>query len=466
MTVPHPAAVGSLGPHFIRFAEARSGKPLRWWQRLVATRLLEHDADEVLVWEQLVLSMARQLGKSWLLRELMLWRIHQGDRFGEPQDCLHTGKDIAVCKEVQRPGRIWARAQPDLYKVREVNGQESIEYLPDGSRWMLKAKGAPYGYGVSMAAIDEAWKVTQDQIDDGITPTLVERAQTQTLLISTAHRLAEGLMVNARRQALEQLEDGDGALLIEWSAPAGAALDDVRTWRQASPHWTPKRERLIGQQHQAAQTGELRDPDEPDPLESFKAQWLNQWPTKRFSGDQLLPTGRWGQLVEAGLPEYGPLWVAVEDAHGHGAAVAAAARTVDGRIEVDGWTFDDWDHAIDWALRLGEHRKIRQLLVGASMLSRVAPGTAPSPVPAGSARPGRAWRCSATSPRQEVSFTSPAPASSTTPSSRHASGRSRQGCNSFCRRNHTWCGRWCGLLVRRTSRRRCPPSGKRVYGGL
>src|SRR5262245_13588533 len=43
MTVPHPRAVGSLGPAFIAWAEQRSGRPLRWWQRLVATRLLEVD---------------------------------------------------------------------------------------------------------------------------------------------------------------------------------------------------------------------------------------------------------------------------------------------------------------------------------------------------------------------------------------------------------------------------------------
>src|SRR5262252_5359398 len=34
MTVPHPRAVGSLGPQFIRWAERRSGRRLRWWQRL------------------------------------------------------------------------------------------------------------------------------------------------------------------------------------------------------------------------------------------------------------------------------------------------------------------------------------------------------------------------------------------------------------------------------------------------
>jgi hypothetical protein len=89
--------------------------------------MLEVDADGRLVWETAVVSTARQVGKSWWLRELCLWRIHQSDRFGEPQDVLHTGKDLAVCKEVQRPARIWAKGRPDAYRVREVNGQEEIE---------------------------------------------------------------------------------------------------------------------------------------------------------------------------------------------------------------------------------------------------------------------------------------------------------------------------------------------------
>src|SRR5262245_24631144 len=45
MTVPHPNAVDSLGAEFIGFAEKRTGRSLRWWQRLVATRLLELDAE-------------------------------------------------------------------------------------------------------------------------------------------------------------------------------------------------------------------------------------------------------------------------------------------------------------------------------------------------------------------------------------------------------------------------------------
>ena len=154
------------------YAETRTGKALRWWQHLAVARLLEHDDAGRLVWDEAVISLARQLGKSWLLRELAMWRLHQGDRFGESQDVVHTGKDVAICKEVQRPARIWAKQHTDAYKVREVNGQEEIERLADGSRWMLRAKDSVYGYAASLAIVDEAWKVPPTAIDEGLAPTM------------------------------------------------------------------------------------------------------------------------------------------------------------------------------------------------------------------------------------------------------------------------------------------------------
>ena len=79
-----------------------------------------------------------------------------------------------------------------------MNGQEEIECLEDGSRWMLRAKEAVYGYSVSCAAVDEAWKVRASSVEEGLTPTMVERVQPQLLLISTAHRLATSLMLGRR----------------------------------------------------------------------------------------------------------------------------------------------------------------------------------------------------------------------------------------------------------------------------
>lgn len=380
MTVPHSRAVGSLGPEFIRFAEKRTGLPLRWWQRLVATRLLEVDAEGRLVWESMVLSMARQLGKSWLLRELCLWRINQGKRFGEPQDVMHTGKDLAICKEVQRPLRNWAKGNAGAYRVREVNGQEEIELLADGSRWMLRAKEAVYGYAVSCGFVDEAWKVRASSVEEGLAPTMAERNEPQLWLVSTAHRLATSLMLGRRKVALAQLEEGAGDLLIEWSAPAGAGLDDLAAWRLASPHWTAQRERMIRRQREAISSGEIEDPEEPDPIQSFRSQWLNQWPTKKSEPpgavQDLLPPGLWADLTLSALWSEEPLFVALEDDFGKGAAVAAVACLPDGRLEVDGWLREDWDSAIADAERLAGMRRIRELHVGASLLDRVPLGGA------------------------------------------------------------------------------------------
>jgi hypothetical protein len=377
MTVPHPRAVGSLGKDFCRFAEERSGKPLRWWQKLVATRLLEHDDAGDLVWETLVMSTARQLGKSWLLRELMLWRIHQGDRFGEPQDVLHTGKDLAICKEVQRVARIWAKQQPGVFRVTEVNGQEQIELVADGSRWLLRAKLAVHGYSVGCAVVDEAWAVKPSVIDDSLWPTMVEKAQHQLLLVSTAHRLATVLMLRRRSLALDDLEGGDGDLIMEWSAPADAELDDPAGWRAASPHWTARRQRLIEKQFESLKAGEIQDPDEPDPEASFKSQWLNQWPrqpVERSRNEPLLPGGLWLGLAEAGVDSSDEVIVAVEDDYGRGAGVAVVARLEDGRLEVDGWSCPDWGAAMESVLRLQLYREIRELHVGASMIHDVPAG--------------------------------------------------------------------------------------------
>ena len=395
MTVPHPRAVDSLGAEFAAWALERSGFPLRWWQRLVATRLLEVDEAGVLVWEAVVWSVARQLGKSWLLRELILWRIHQGGRFGERQNVVHTGKDLQVCQEIQDDAKPWARERPDLYKISSQNGKEAIEYLPDRSKWMLRAKESAYGLSVSVAAVDEAWKVRPETLDESVVPTMVARVQPQLWLVSTAHRLATQLMVKRRLLAMDQLETADGDLLIEWSAAATASVDDRDGWRAASPFWESQRERHIGRQLGAARAGEIVDDDETDPEQSFRAQWLNQWPRKvtlKSNMEDLLPEGLWEGLAEPGLVSDGPVIVAMEDDYGRGAAIGACARLDDGRIEVDGRRFDSWDSAVAWVERLHMVRPVVELYVGASLLDRVPRdgSFAPRPVGMTEARAGLA----------------------------------------------------------------------------
>jgi hypothetical protein len=385
MSVPHVRAVRSLGSEFVRWSEGMSGGRLRWWQRLAAARLLEVDEDGRLCWETVILSMPRQLGKSWLLRELALWRIHQADRFGEQQNVMHIGNNLDVCMEVQRPARAWAQQRSE-YQVFEANGKERIVRLECGSRWIVKSKDRPYGFAVSLALVDEGWDVKLAKLEEGLEPTMAEREQPQLLLVSTAHRLTTSLMLSRRRLALQQLEAGEGVLLLEWSAPRGSRLDDRQGWRGASAHWSPRRERQLETTLSQALANTIEDPTEPDPIASFRAQWLNEWPPKLAdptgNTEELLPAGLWADRAVAGVVSLAPVWVAVEDAAGYGAAVAFAARLGDGRIEVNGWTRHDWGSAIDDVERIG--RPIKELLVGASMLGSVPTDMAPTPRPAGS----------------------------------------------------------------------------------
>jgi hypothetical protein len=223
---------------------------------------------------------------------------------------------------------------------------------------------------------------------------MVEREQPQLLLISTAHRRSEDLMLQRRQLALDELETGAGDLLVEWSAPRDAALDDVNGWRAASPHWTGQRQRMIAGELAKARAGVLRDPEEPDPEESFRSQWLNMWPRDLAPVDRsepLLPAGLWERLAEP-VVEEAPLFVAVEDNFGKGAAVACAARLDDGRLAVDGRTYEGWEEAIGKVRATAAMVEIRELHVGASMLSSVPPDTVPPPRPVGQAetRPGLA----------------------------------------------------------------------------
>jgi hypothetical protein len=370
MTGPHPQAVDSYGAEATKWLREATGLRLRWWQELWITRALEHDDAGDLVWIDDLTSTARQVGKSVGIRGIALWRLHQAERFGGEQLVLHTGKDLPVCKEVQRPARVWARAR-NGYGVRESNGSEEIS-TDDGSRWLVRGKGSVYGYAASVGLVDEAWGVAPEVVEDGIEPTLGDRCSAQLWLISTAHRRASSLMPLRRATAIGEMAEPSTTLLIEWSAPRTASIDDREAWRLASPHWTPNRARLLESKLRRAERGVSDDPDEDDPVEAFRSQWLNIWPARReaLTGrDEPLLTAPelWPAASDlyAELPER--LYIAVEDWFGIGAAAAVAGVMDDGRILVSGATFHDRGEACAWAAWMARSHPHSVLLLGASI---------------------------------------------------------------------------------------------------
>lgn len=275
MSPPPADAVGSYGAECIEFARVELGITLRWWQRLAITRQLEHRADGSLCHRLVLDSCPRRAGKSVRMRVLSMWRMQQGDRFGEVQTVVHTGSDLAICREIQRGAWRWAEETWGKKSVTKANGKEAVE-ADDGSRWLVRAQTAVYGYDVTLGLGDECWDVDPATISEGLEPAMLERSSPQLHLTSTAHRRATSLMPGRLSAALT-VDDGETLLLV-WAAQAGSDPADPEVWRAASPHWTPERERMIAAKYLAAEAGEV-DPqaDDPDPMAGFVAQYLNIW---------------------------------------------------------------------------------------------------------------------------------------------------------------------------------------------
>jgi len=311
MTDRHPEAVGSYGREAVEWIEARAGRPLRWWQRLVVWRALEHRVDGSLCWRWVLLSTTRQVGKSYLLREVILWRMTH-PMTDDPETIVYTANHLDTSREVWRPAMMWAERQ--AWEVRKANGEQAITCRTNDSRWLVRALGtAGFGFTISMPVVDEAWSVDATVVDDQLAPTMIEVPHAQMWMVSTSHPDATPLFPNLRRAAIAAVSVPSDTLIIEWSARPGRMSEDEEGWREASPFWNDRRRDFIATRLEKAASEA-----------SFRSQWLNEWPTHSTLG--LADETAWGDLAVPNLavPDTGPLWLALEQVTGGGGTVVTA----------------------------------------------------------------------------------------------------------------------------------------------
>jgi hypothetical protein len=366
MTVPHHRAVGSIGDEFVDWVRAELGVRLRWWQQLVARRMLEVDADGVLVWSWILLSVSRQCGKSWLVWALCEWRSEQATRFGEPQLVLHCADTLAHAKAIWQ--RAWPRAEGHGWPIRKAAGEYGT--TKDDGEWLVRSQTAVFGYTASFGVADECQAVKVITIDQGLAPTIVEAAQSQILLVSTAHSESTELFPVRRAGALARLADPDNELLMEWSAPRGASVLDEVARRQASPHWHRKRADEIRAQAERAAVYEGQ-PYDHELVVGHRAQWHNEWRREGVAlgkGVPLLDVDRW-EHARTDADTVGPLVIGVEDWHGEGAAVAFCGQTDAGRFVLGGQLLGSRVEAYTLVELAARSRPGSTLVVGASLFA-------------------------------------------------------------------------------------------------
>ena len=339
---------------------------LRWWQDLSIRRQLEHDVNGDLIYRKKIESAPRRAGKSVGLRGSALWRMATGPTlWGEPQNVIHTGSDLNICREVQRGSWNWAEAYG--WHVTRGNGKEAVE--TDDARWLVRAQDGVYGYDCSLGLVDEGWDVKPDTVSEGLEPATLERVNPQMVLTSTAHRRATSLMRTELANALTMSDPA--VLLLLWGALPDCDPGDPAVWRAASPFWSKDRERMIRAKFTAALAGQ-DDPefDDPDPMRGFMAQYLNVWTIAepRLVGKPVVESGDWHAL-QVMPPDRAPDSIAVESWFDQGVSVAQAWRTEDGRALV---RVDDYPSVTEAAEAISWLDFRRPVLVGTSLLEHPA----------------------------------------------------------------------------------------------
>jgi hypothetical protein len=368
MTPPPAEVTGSYGAAFERWWRGHpwleeAPEPM-WWQRLAARRVLEHDVDGVLVWRDWLLTLARQCGKSVLLQALALFRFELAKRYGERQRVVHVANKTRTSNKIQEDARAFAKGNRDSgWSSKELLGASEVNH-PNGSSWLALASTATYGFTSSLAMVDEAWEIEAAVVENGVAPTLRRRRSPQLGLISTAHPDATSLVIDRRRAAL----GGSGTLLIEWSSPLWRGDDDREGWRMATPAWTSWIEADIEKALLSART--VRTTLD-DPLETFRAQYLNRWPVRvEFGvverGHPLLPVGLWAEL-EADLDPEGPVTFAIDDVGGEAVVLAICGRSGE-LITLEAYRLPgDRRPAYEWIRTQTEVRGSSTLVIGASL---------------------------------------------------------------------------------------------------
>lgn len=224
----------SRGYEVIAFARDVLGEPLLPWQEQAVIRGLELLPGGRYRFRTVLILVARQQGKTHLLRVVALWRMFVDGA----QLVLSVAQSLDIAREAWAAGCATAKATPALAgevdNVRYANGEQCLT-LSTGARWRIGAasRSAGRGLSVDLLVLDELREHRSWDAWAALSKTTTARPDGQTWAISNAGD-DESVVLNHLRDAA--LAGGDDALgIFEWSAPDGCDLDDRHAWAQANP---------------------------------------------------------------------------------------------------------------------------------------------------------------------------------------------------------------------------------------
>lgn len=241
-----PAGIVSTGWPRVAAVLAALGIVFDLWQIGAAKLILAKREDGSYASDTVVLSIPRQVGKTFLLGAIVfaLCLINPG------MTVIWTAHHTRTSDETFGSMRSLAarpRVKKHIARVRAANGQQGIHFV-NGSRILFGAREMGFGRGfsgVDVVMFDEAQILTESAVDDILATT--NQASTGNPLIlmaGTPPRPKDPGEVFRNRRA-EAIDAGSGVgdtLYIEFSADDDADPTDRKQWAKANPsypHRTP-----------------------------------------------------------------------------------------------------------------------------------------------------------------------------------------------------------------------------------
>ena len=212
-------------------------QPLLPWQEFVAINGHKIKPDGRWQYSQLGLLLARQNGKSHLMRMRILTGLILWD---EPLQIVaahklsialeHFNQIIDILENNDYLGK-------QVKKIRRVNGQEEIQMLSGNRLRVVAANSAGRGLAnCSTAMLDELREYKSNDGWSAISKTQLAASNPQLWGISNAGDDTSVPLLNLRERGLQTVAGQlDSVAWFEWSAPLGCRVDDWEAIAAANP---------------------------------------------------------------------------------------------------------------------------------------------------------------------------------------------------------------------------------------
>lgn len=225
----------TLGFEFIDFAEQVVGIELLPWQRWWALHAFELNEDGRFRFRTVLTLVARQNGKTILMKLVALWKMYMG----HAREVLGTAQTLSVARDTWLECIDLVEEVEDLRselagQPRKANGQEEFKLL-SGSRYRIVAANRRAGRSKSIDLLlpDEIREWLDFDAWGALSKTTAARPNSQILAFSNAGDHRSVVLKTLRSSGLSR--KNRTIALFEWSAPDGCQLDDRDAWAFANP---------------------------------------------------------------------------------------------------------------------------------------------------------------------------------------------------------------------------------------